>query len=146
MFSPWVGKVPWRWKWQPTPVFLPGESHGQRRLADYSPKGCKESDTTSTISLNTLVNSKHSLQPQLNDHCSAVSDSLWPHGSSVHRILQARILEWVTIPFSRGSSWPRDWTWVSCLAGRFFYYLSDWGFGYRLNGSIQIQATCNLLL
>ena len=41
-------------------------------------------------------------------------------GSSVHGILQARILEWVAIPFSRGSSGPRDWTWVSCIAGRFF--------------------------
>ena len=40
--------------------------------------------------------------------------------SSVHRIAQARILEWVTISFSRGSSRPRDRTWVSCLAGRFF--------------------------
>ena len=36
-FSPWVGKIPWRRKWQPTPVFLPGESHGQRNLAGYSP-------------------------------------------------------------------------------------------------------------
>ena len=44
-FSPWVGKIPWRRKWQPTPIFLPGESHGQRRLADYSPWGHKESDT-----------------------------------------------------------------------------------------------------
>ena len=41
-------------------------------------------------------------------------------GSSVHRILQARILEWVAILFSRGSSRPRDWTQVSCIAGRFF--------------------------
>ena len=41
-------------------------------------------------------------------------------GSFVHGILQARILEWVAIPFSGGSSWPRDWTWVSCIAGRFF--------------------------
>ena len=40
-FDPWVGKIPWRRKWQPTPVFLPGESHGQRRLAGYSPWGCK---------------------------------------------------------------------------------------------------------
>ena len=36
-------------------------------------------------------------------------------GSCVHGILQARILEWVAIPFSRGSSWPRDQTWVSCI-------------------------------
>ena len=41
-------------------------------------------------------------------------------GSSVHGILQARILEWVAIPFSRGPSQPRDWTQVSCIAGRFF--------------------------
>ena len=40
-FNLWVGKIPWRRKWQPTPVFLPGESHGQRSLADYSPQGCK---------------------------------------------------------------------------------------------------------
>ena len=41
-------------------------------------------------------------------------------GSSVHGIFQERILKWVAIPFSRGSSQPRDWTWVSCIAGRFF--------------------------
>ena len=43
-----------------------------------------------------------------------------PPGSSVHRILQARILEWAAISYSRGSSWPRDWTHVSCIAGVFF--------------------------
>ena len=36
-FNPWVGKIPWRRAWQPTLVFLPGESHGQRRLVDYGP-------------------------------------------------------------------------------------------------------------
>ena len=41
-------------------------------------------------------------------------------GSCVYRILQARILEWVVIPFSRGSSQPRDQTWVTCISGRFF--------------------------
>ena len=45
-FYSWVGKIPWRRKWQPTPVFLPGESHGQRSLVGYSPWGCKELDTT----------------------------------------------------------------------------------------------------
>ena len=43
--DPQVGKVPWRRAWQPTPVFLPGESHGQRSLAGYSSQGGKESDT-----------------------------------------------------------------------------------------------------
>ena len=41
-------------------------------------------------------------------------------GSSVHGIFQARILEWVAIPFSKGSSQPRDWTRVYCTSGRFF--------------------------
>ena len=39
-------KVPWRRKWQPMPVFLPGKSHGQRSLASFSPWDCKESDMT----------------------------------------------------------------------------------------------------
>ena len=45
-FHLWVGKIPWRRAGQPTPVFLPGESHGQRKLAGYSPWDCKESDMT----------------------------------------------------------------------------------------------------
>ena len=45
-----------------------------------------------------------------------------PPGSSVHESLQARILEWAAIPFSRGSSQPRDQTRVSCIAGRFFTF------------------------
>ena len=51
MFDPRTGKIPWRRKWQPNPVFLPGESHGQRSLASYSPWGCKESDTTERLTL-----------------------------------------------------------------------------------------------
>ena len=45
-FDSWVGKIPWRREQQPTPVFLPGESHGQRSLAGCSPWGHKESDMT----------------------------------------------------------------------------------------------------
>ena len=56
---------------------------------------------------------------------SVLSDSLRPHrlqpgGSCVHGILQARILQWVAIRFSRGSSWPRNKTQVFCIVGRFF--------------------------
>ena len=52
-----------------------------------------------------------------------------PWTVSVHGILWARILEWVAISFSRVSSWPSDWTWVSCFAGRFFTSLPTelWG-------------------
>ena len=45
-FSPWAEKIPWRRSWQSTPVFLPGESHGQRSLVGYSPWGCKGLDKT----------------------------------------------------------------------------------------------------
>ena len=45
-FDPWVGKIPWRRKWQPTPVFLPGQFRGQRSLTGYSPWGHRQSDTT----------------------------------------------------------------------------------------------------
>ena len=65
--------------------------------------------------MDTLVSVSHSGMP----------DSLWTHGlslqvSCVHRILQAIILEWIAIPFSRRSSWPRDRTQVCCITGRFF--------------------------
>ena len=49
MWENWVGKIPWKRAWQPTPVFLPGESHRQRSLTAYSPWGCKESDTTERL-------------------------------------------------------------------------------------------------
>ena len=49
---------------------------------------------------------------------SVVSDPLWPHG--LYGIIQVRILEWVAIPFSRGSSQPSNWTLVSCIAGGLF--------------------------
>ena len=78
----WVEKISWRRKWQPTPIFLPGESHGQGSLAGSMRCG--------------------------------------PPGSSVHGILQARILDWVAMPFSRGSSQPRDQTQLSRIARRCF--------------------------
>ena len=52
-FDPWVGKILWRRAWQPTPVFLPGESHGQRSLVGYTPWGRKESDTTELLNTHT---------------------------------------------------------------------------------------------
>ena len=54
-FDPWIGKIPWRREWQPTPVFLPGESHGQRSLVGYNPWGCKELDMTEQLTLLLLL-------------------------------------------------------------------------------------------
>ena len=61
--DPWDGMIPWRRKWQPTPIFLPGKSHGQRSLQGYSPWGSKTSDTTE------LQQSQHAVQ-SLHPECS----------------------------------------------------------------------------
>ena len=64
--------------------------------------------------------------------CNPIDCSL--PGSCVHEILQARILEGVVIPFSRGSSHPRNWTWVLCIAGRFFIVWSTRESFYNKHG------------
>ena len=58
--------------------------------------------------------------PEVAQSCLTVCDLMDLPGSSVRGIFQARILEWVAISFSRRSSWPKDWTWVSCIIGRRF--------------------------
>ena len=79
-FNPWVGKIPWRRKWQPTPVFLPGESHGRRSLVGYCPWGCKESDMTERLhftSLHFLHLRTLSLGPSLLPHMALFCSFLW---------------------------------------------------------------------
>ena len=58
-FDCWVRKTPWRRKWQPTPVLLPGKVHGQRSLVRYSPWCCKESDTTEQLTLTYMHTHTH---------------------------------------------------------------------------------------
>ena len=60
-FDPWVRKIPWRRKWQLTPVFLPEEFHGQKSLAGYSPLGRRESDTTERLTYCYMETVKSSL-------------------------------------------------------------------------------------
>ena len=63
---------------------------------------------------------------------SEISMDCSPPGSSVHGISQARILEWIAISSSRGSSWPRAWTQVSCIGRGILYSLSHHGSTYYL--------------
>ena len=70
--------------------------------------------------------------------CKPMDCSL--QGSSVRGIIQARILVWVVIFLSRGSSWPRDWTRVSCTAGRFF---TIWTIPFPLWESPNIKRQSN---
>ena len=59
-FDPWMGKIPWRKEWQPTPVFLPLELHGQKRLVGYSPWGQKELDMTEWLTLSLSLDNPES--------------------------------------------------------------------------------------
>ena len=66
-FNPWVGEIPWRRKWQPTPVFLAGKFHGQRSPMGYSPLGHKESDPTKRLNTHALKgprSSEYCLSPR----------------------------------------------------------------------------------
>ena len=78
--------------------------------------------------------------------CPALWDpmKLYLPGSSTHRNLQARILEWVSIPFSRGSSWPRDWTWVSCIGSRFFTIWATTQMIQLSGPTVQFQINCSI--
>ena len=70
-FNPRVKKIPWRRKWQPTPVFLPGKSQGKRSLVGYSPWGHKESDRTERLALFTFHGEhlEDDLTPSYIPHC-----------------------------------------------------------------------------
>ena len=67
--DPCMGKMSWRRKWQPTLVFLPGESHGQRSLVDCSSQGCKESDMTGWLTF-ALTRSRSAQRPRLHVEAS----------------------------------------------------------------------------
>ena len=64
-FDPWVGKIPWRRKWQTSPIFLPGESHGLRSLAGYSPHGHKSwTRLSGRTELNGMLDPRSAVQVQ----------------------------------------------------------------------------------
>ena len=107
-FIHWVGKITWRRKWKPTPVFLPGDFHGQRSLAGYSPCGHKESDTTEHTSMKqNKMHHHHHMKKLVTQSCTTLCGPMdcSPPGFSVHGILQGRILKWVAISFSQEKTW-----------------------------------------
>ena len=105
--------------------------HADTSSLDFQPPACEE-EISNLYRLPSLWDFSYSSPSRLRQKCadSVMSDSLQPHGlfatpwslpgSSVHGILQARILQCIAISSSRGSSQPRDPTRVSCIAGRFF--------------------------
>ena len=78
-FDPCIGKIPWRREWQPTSVFLPGESHGQRSLAGHSPQNHKELDTTE-VSTHILYRHTVHLMTKSGGKCITAKASLFLKG------------------------------------------------------------------
>ena len=123
--------IPWRRKWLSTPVFLPGEFHGQRSLVDYSPWDCKESDITERLTLSAASPSPcpHQMRgaaaAKSLQSCPTLCDPIdcSPPGSSVHGIFQARVLEWGVIAFSRAFPSPLQNSWYLCPAASFAFQM-----------------------
>ena len=96
-FNPWVGKIPWRRKWQPTLVFLPGKFHRQRRLAGCGAWGHKESDTNEWLNTHTQAHTYSESESEVTQSCLTLCNPMDCSllGSSVLGIFQARRLEWI---------------------------------------------------
>ena len=118
-FNPRVRKIPWRRKWQPTPMFLPGKLHGQRSLAGYSHEVIKSWTQLKRLGGGGCCYSVAKSSPT---PCDLMDCSL--QGSSFHEISQARILgwEWVAISSSRRSSWIRGQTHIFCIGRQILYH------------------------
>ena len=104
-FNPWVGNIPWKRKWESTPVFMPRKSHGQRSLVRYSPWSCTELDITEAhylYEISAFITQHAAAAAKLLQSCLTLCDprDSSPPGSSVPGILQVRTLEWVAISFS----------------------------------------------
>ena len=112
-FNSRVEKIPWRRKWQPSPVFLPEKSHGQRSLVGYNPWGLERAGYNSATKQQQQTRQRLALVTvgypcvcvKVAQMCPTLCD---PMDYTVHGNLQARILKWGAFPFSRGSSQPRD--------------------------------------
>ena len=118
-FDPWVGKIPWSRKWQPTPIFLPGRSHEQRSLVGYSPLGLatvqtwlkRHSTSPNSCIFHTQILIYAAAAKSLQS-CPTLCDPMdgSPPGYPVPGILQARTLEWVAISFSNAWKWKWKWS------------------------------------
>ena len=113
-FHPWVGKIPWRRKWQPTPVLLPGKSYGPRSLAGCSPWGRKESGTTERLHFH-FTGHSHKV-------AAVFHARLWflgQAGASGKILSMDCQLEWNTLAtwYEELTYWKRPWCWERLKAG-----------------------------
>ena len=128
--DPWIRKIPWRRKWLPTPVLYILYKHLSKNKKKVSGLLFTWIKYEITFLLNLQRRTFLEYLVLQCVSCTAVSNSATcmdcsPPDSSVHGILQVKILEQVVISFSRGSSWPRDWI-LHCRQ-QFLYHLSHQG-------------------
>ena len=118
----WFRKIPWRREWQLTPVFLPGKSHGQRRLAGHSPWDHKESDMTEWLSTHTNQKGLSPVAQMVQNPLSIQETWVWPldweDPLDEGMATTSSILAW-RIPMNRGAWWDtvhevaKSQTWLS---------------------------------
>ena len=112
-----------KWKWSRLVVSDPQQPHGLQSSRLLHPWDFPGKSTR--VGCNCLLLSQTTywlFESEVTQSCPTLCDPMYCSlpGSSLHEILQARVLEWVAISFSRGSSWPRDWTRLSHIPGRRF--------------------------
>ena len=118
-FDPWVGKIPWRRAWQPTLVFLPGEAHGQRSLAGYSPWGLQKSRTrlstpTSDVGSCAGVNQARNTTFSELSTGQLFANEIWRHGSWICKNVEGAggrkgLMACKMVRKPRRRSWQEDW-------------------------------------
>ena len=118
-FDPWVGKIPWSRKWQPTPVFLHEEFHGQRSLLGYSPWSHKEWNTTNTA----LISRHFYYFTFLKQIITALSlrSKMWQH-------LILQVVPGSQYWRTKNTTWHITWTWARhfiSLSLNFVLYIGD---------------------
>ena len=128
-FDPWVRKTPWRRAWQPTPVLLPRESHGQRSLVGYSPWHRKESDPTERLSTHAVQTAVMPAKEWQSVEASAVNKDLQQSQASENTWLLSNSCSWTHKSGARGREeerkeqntafpLPGPWGWILTNAER----------------------------
>ena len=132
LFSPSAGKIPWRRKWQPNPVFSPDKSHGQRSLVGYSPQGREELDTTEWLSARARAHAQTHTHTRANEILHTIlSESIakmwWKSTSSKDQIfVQASVSPEVLLIRGKGRVKGKWWQEHRCLFILVVY--TDWRF------------------
>ena len=151
-FDPWVGKIPWRRAWLPTPLFLPGESHGQRSLVAYRLHGVAKSqiqlsDYTCIIVYLWVFEEIQHCFPQVphhfafHQHCTRVPFSLHPYENLLHFVL------FLTMVILTGWGWYLSvlLILISLMINGFVPFCIHAGLVFVFFGEIYIQVLCSFL-